>query len=222
MRRLRDALLCSVVLGIGWCCPVWAGSYVLEPVAVPESEIDYQASLIDDWDEWREFWEQYEDENGDVVLATASTLSSATLSIMPMSSYGEPYDGSMSSSVVQYFKDVVEKLPYNAHYVLFRSDRYRYRLVFSDDLEYTGGVFRSEDAQYIEYYSYDTGTWTQGQEGSFSLTPRSILVYSDLGNYPVLVEGVKNYEFKALLFCVIVFGLVGLLRPLFSPGRYTI
>lgn len=220
MRGWIYALLCSVVFAVGGCCPVWAGSYVLEPLDVSEDEILAQANAIDDWDEWQEFWAQYENEDGDIVLASPSSL--ATPSIMPMSNYGEPYDGSMSSSVVQYFKDVVEKLPYGVHYVLFRPDRYSYRLVFADDLTYTNGVFRSSDAQYVEYYSYSSSTWTQGSEGSFSLTPQNLLVYSDLGNYPVLLEGVKNYEFKALLFCVVVFGLITLLRPMFSPGRYTI
>ena len=220
MRGWIYALLCSVVFAVGGCCPVWAGSYVLEPVDLSEDEILAQANAIDDWDEWQEFWAQYENEDGDIVLASPSSL--ATPSIMPMSNYGEPYDGSMSSSVVQYFKDVVEKLPYGVHYVLFRPDRYSYRLVFADDLTYTNGVFRSSDAQYVEYYSYSSSTWTQGSEGSFSLTPQNLLVYSDLGNYPVLLEGVKNYEFKALLFCVVVFGLITLLRPMFSPGRYSI
>ena len=46
-------------------------------------------------------------------LASPSDWEVATVSnsgIMPMSAYSRPYDGSMSSSVVNYFDDIVPKL----------------------------------------------------------------------------------------------------------------
>lgn len=157
----------------------------------------------------------------DVLTATDSDAGIALLS-----SYSQPYDGSISTTYTTYFRGVVEKLPPASHYVLFRSDQYSYRLVYSDSMTYENGRFAADSAQYVNYYvgNYNSRSQvTSGVEGAFSLSPNGYPVYSDLSElYPVLSEGVKNYEFKTLLFCVVLFLLFTIARSFFSPGRFKI
>ena len=167
--------------------------------------------------------ENYQDSEvtDDFQIATDSDAGIALLS-----SYGSSYDGSISTTYTTYFRGVVEKLPPASHYVLFRSDQYNYRLVYSDSMTYENGRFAADSAQYVNYYvgNYNSSTQvTEGSEGAFSLSSNGYPVYSDLSElYPVLSEGVKDYEFKTLLFCVVLFLLFTIARSFFSPGRFKI
>ena len=167
--------------------------------------------------------ENYQDTEvpDDFQIATDSDAGIALLS-----SYSQPYDGSISTTYTTYFRGVVEKLPPASHYVLFRSDQYSYRLVYSDSMTYENGRFAADSAQYVNYYvgNYNSRSQvTSGGEGAFSLSPNGYPVYSDLSElYPVLSEGVKDYEFKTLLFCVVLFLLFAVVRSFFSPGRFKV
>lgn len=167
--------------------------------------------------------ENYQDTEvpDDFQIATDSDAGIALLS-----SYSQPYDGSISTTYTTYFRGVVEKLSPASHYVLFRSDQYSYRLVYSDSMTYENGRFAADSAQYVNYYvgNYNSRSQvTSGGEGAFSLSPNGYPVYSDLSElYPVLSEGVKDYEFKTLLFCVVLFLLFAVVRSFFSPGRFKV
>ena len=167
--------------------------------------------------------ENYQDTEvpDDFQIATDSDAGIALLS-----SYSQPYDGSISTTYTTYFRGVVEKFPPASHYVLFRSDQYSYRLVYSDSMTYENGRFAADSAQYVNYYvgNYNSRSQvTSGGEGAFSLSPNGYPVYSDLSElYPVLSEGVKDYEFKTLLFCVVLFLLFAVVRSFFSPGRFKV
>lgn len=221
-----------MVCGILYCPSAWAQDYVVYegPFLDDSREADVLAGY-DDFDEWTEatekLWGLETDEGVGWVAtdseATPSTASQADrVAIAPMSSYGSPYDGSISSSVLTYFKGMVEKLPPDVHYVLFRSSQYEYRLVYGSGLELSGNRFSGSGMKYITYETRYS-TMSNGNEGNFSLTVGSYLVYSDLGDYyPVLVEGVKSYEFKALLFVAVVALLLVFYKAFFSPGRITV
>lgn len=151
-------------------------------------------------------------------LATPSDALIATPSdfgIMPLAAYNAPYDGSMSSSVVNYFDDIVPKLG-GVHYVLFRSGQYSYRLVYGKDMSLSGDYFTGTDCS---YYAYDTRyyTWQYGYEGAFSLDAGSYLVYSDLGAYPALDSG--SIAGWLVAFCAVLYLLYVILRALFAPQR---
>lgn len=179
--------------------PAYAADYVLSPEDVLEGEIS---------------------DPNDGVVASGSDA------IMLLSSYGSPYDGTISTTYTTYFKGVLEKLPPSMHYALFRPDQYSYRLVYSDDMVYQNGRFMAVDASYVNYYvgNYNSRIQvSEGSEGAFSLSPNGYPVYSDLSDlYPVLYEGVKNYEFKALLFCFAFFILFTIAKSFFSSGHYKI
>ena len=173
--------------------PAYAADYVLSPEDVLEGEIS---------------------DPNDGVVASGSDA------IMLLSSYGSPYDGTISTTYTTYFKGVLEKLPPSMHYVLFRPDQYSYRLVYSDDMVYQNGRFMAVDASYVNNSRIQV---SEGSEGAFSLSPNGYPVYSDLSDlYPVLYEGVKNYEFKALLFCFAFFILFTIAKSFFSSGHYKI
>lgn len=165
--------------------------------------------------------EGYEDP--EVPVDDVMTASDA---IMLLSSYSTPYDGTISTTYTTYFSGVVEKLPPSSHYVLFRSDQYNYRLVYSDDLTFQNGRFFADSAKFVNYYvgNYNSRTQvTQGTEGAFSLSSNGYPVYSDVGDlFPALYEGVKGYEFKTLLFCSVLFLLFTVARSFFSPDRFRI
>lgn len=133
----------------------------------------------------------------------------------PLSSY-EPYDSSISTSVLQYMSDVLPKLG-NVRYVLFRSGQYTYRLVYADDMDYSGNVFTADDADYVAYNSRDY-TWTTGREGTFRLTTRGYHVYSDLGMYPLL--DADSIYVVLIAFVGVVFLLFTIYRSLLAPGRF--
>ena len=135
--------------------------------------------------------------------------------IQPLAAYNRPYDGSMSSSVINYFDDIVQKLG-GVHYVFFRSGQYSYRLIYGKDMSLSGSYFSGSECS---YYAYDTRyyTWQHGVEGSFSLDAESYLVYSDLGAYPALASG--SIAGWLIAFCMVLYLLFVILRALFAPQR---
>lgn len=216
------AVLCSWLV----CTPALAADYALSMGVMPSAQEtavqntpDY-FSDIDDFDEWQAMdddeWDAYVAEVNEEFYGMASPSSASPSQLQSVaytldgpalySSYSDVYEGSISSSILDYFRGIVEKLPPDKHYVLFRQDRYYYRLVVSPDLVYQNGRFSApvDGCEYILYYSYDS-TVSAGSEGAFSLAVNSYTVFTDLESpYPVLTEGVRGYEFKTVLFMLAV------------------
>lgn len=217
MRRLIYVILCGLVLSVMGCIPVFAADY--EVYAPFDSETMDSVSFpvsgeVNDLD--FETWQE--------MLASPSEASpsSATYNIQVMSSYSGVYDGSISTSVLTYFRGMTEKLSPSSHYVLFRQSQYIYRLVYGENLVCNGNRFTGTDMMYITYDTRDY-VLSSGNEGSFSLNAGNYIVYSDIGDiYPILVEGVKNYEFKALLFLCAMYLLFVIVRSFFNVGGYRI
>lgn len=136
-------------------------------------------------------------------------------SAIQLASGWQPYDSSMSSSVIGYMSDVLPKLG-DVNYVMFRSGQYTYRMVYSDDMVCESGYFSADDSLYISYNTRDY-SWSYGTEGSFSLDAGNYLVYSDLGNYPVLASDAPYLYLLALIGCVWL--LFSILKVFFSPAR---
>lgn len=219
MRGWKSALL----LGLGLCAlyafPVFADDWEVyvpdsEAVVVPSDRVDsYSAPFIED--EWEDEIELIND------LATVSDWRpTATPSnvVAPIAQGYIPYDSAMSTSAVQFFKDYIDKLG-GVHYVLFRSGQYTYRLVLSSDLSVDGSSFSAPDADYV---TYDTRyyTWSTGHEGAFSLKAGNYLVYSDVGDYPVLASG--SLVLWIIVFLGTVVFLFNVVRVLFAPHRMSL
>ena len=223
------------------CSSALAADYALSMGVMPSNQdIDVQDSPdyfsgIEDFDEWQDIpdedWEEYVAEVDSAYYGVASS-SFATPSVALYSSdgpalfstYNDVYEGSISSSILDYFRGIVERLGPDMHYVLFRQDRYNYRLVVSPDLVYQNGVFTApaSGCQYVLYYSYDS-TVSSGDEGSFRLSVNNYTVFTDLVSpYPVLSEGVRGYEFKTVLFMLGVIFVFMLCDGIFKLCVYRI
>ena len=91
--------------------------------------------------------------------------------------------------------------------------------MYADDLQYVNGVFSSPGADYISYDSRDY-QWYSGTEGSFTLRTNGYIVYSDIGDYPVLAR--DSMYLYAVMFLGVIFLLFTLYRSFFNPGRVVI
>lgn len=125
----------------------------------------------------------------------------------------EPYEGNPSNTYIQYFKDIISGIRFNENYVAFRSAQNEYILVVGD-LEYNDGIFvlnetgriytMSSENSYNSYYKYE-----RSSIDTFELNPRDKIVYSDLGEFPQLVERGAKYEMlNTLLLVIALLGIV--------------
>lgn len=217
------AVLCCLGFVYLGCCPVFAAEYLLDQdFTVPSSSaapgIDW--SYIPD-DMTFEEWSEWEPTAGELaeLRATASEASPSSAGPALLSSYPDVYDGSISTTQLSYFTGIVRRFGTKMQYVLFRQDRYLYRLVYAENMTYDAGIFAAADAQYI-LYNTEYNTVMEGVEGSFKLTPLSYPVYTSLDSkYPELDGGVRN-ETKTIIFMLAVMFVFDVMSGFFVAGRY--
>lgn len=130
------------------------------------------------------------------------------------------YDGNMSNTYVQYFRDIVSGLGFTEHYVCFRSGQYEYTMV-TGDLEYNGTSFTGSGDLIVYTFDYD-GSYNSSYDynvttiNNFSLTPNNRIIYSDLGQFPQLETRGEKYEIlSAFLVIVALLGIV--IYSIFRP-----
>lgn len=144
--------------------------------------------------------------------------------VAPASSYPSPDDGTISTTYLQYFKDMLVKLPHDTQYVFFRVNDYEYRMVYGDAINLSDNVFSGDALNYIRYYrtnNYSVWKLESGYEGSFRLTTNGYLVYSNVGDlYPSMNGGVYTYAVYACLFVLVLTLLFNLVHAFFFVGRY--
>lgn len=130
------------------------------------------------------------------------------------------YDGTPSSTYIEYFRDVLAKFPATADYVAFRSGQYEYMLVVGD-FDEAGNAIRADGEVDICVISTNGGNYNSSygisfrRESDFSLSPGDEIIYSNLGFYPSLLERneVINY---ATLFVLCACAVASVLRSIFS------
>lgn len=124
----------------------------------------------------------------------------------------EIYEGSISSTALTAFEGVVARYPLS-DYVAFRSGQYSYTLAVGD-LIYDGSTV-SGDAVLYTYTSYSGDyAWTNTGSAAFSVVPGDHLLYSNLGDFPILGSGGDLYAF-ALFFVSFVCCLCCLICSIF-------
>lgn len=102
-------------------------------------------------------------------------------------------------SNLEIFDRVAAKLPLGVDYVYYRDSQYEYCFVYGD-LSYNGSSFTGSNCTKITYYTYSGGSqqpiFSSSNVGSFSLNVGNWLVYSNLGDYPMLggAEGALRYK----------------------------
>lgn len=112
----------------------------------------------------------------------------------------EVYDsGAPSSTYINYYRDIVAGIGFNDNYVAFRDSERSYIMVVGD-LSCEGGVitlnekgkaykFTSTSTNYNSQYNYNVE-----EISNFSVNTNNYIVYSDLADFPQLVERGANYE----------------------------
>lgn len=128
------------------------------------------------------------------------------------------YDGTMSSTQVQVFRDIISKLSILDDYVVFRSGQYEY-VMLAGDLTYEQDFFTAETATEFKLLTHN------GYNSQYNLTvqevtdvvlaPGSTIVYSNLGYFPDLVDPGTKYDFAMLSLGVIAL-MMFLIRSIFS------
>ena len=129
------------------------------------------------------------------------------------------YDGTISSTYITYFKDTISGIGFNDDYVAFRSGQNEYILIVGE-LNYTNGLISSV-GQVKQYRYYSEGTNYSSQSrydvkelNSFSLQLDNYIIYSNLGDYPQLVERGEQYEMLSVLL-LSVFGISYVIKRIF-------
>lgn len=141
--------------------------------------------------------------------------------IEPYASIAEDYGVGTSNTAI--FGPVASKLPYGTNYVYWRNSQYQYCFAYSADLQLSGTTFSAPDAVVVTYTT-STGynsqaTFTTASESNFILNAGNYLVWSDLGDYPILYErGEVDYAKTA---CIILcsFGLYYLFHHMWADIR---
>ena len=253
MMRWKHVILCTLVLSAFGCSNVFADEYTLteenqaadsvqDENAVPDLN-GWLSSVSDDdidFDQYQEIMSimypelaETDEDDWDVASPSNASRSDAKRtvqniltfnSVAPASAYPSPNDGTISTTYLQYFKDMLVKLPYDTQYVFFRVNDYEYRMVYGDAINLSGDVFSGDDLSYIRYYrtnNYSVWKLESGYEGSFRLTTNGYLVYSNVGDlYPSMNGGVYTYAFYACLFVLVLTLLFNVVHAFFFVGKY--
>ena len=132
----------------------------------------------------------------------------------------DAYQGTISTTYLQFFKDIVAGLPIFSDYVFYRSSDNTYSMIVGD-IELSGTTFtlNGDGVEYEitqnsgsgynnSYYSLSVSTISD-----YTVRARDYLVYSNLGHYPRLEERGVVFEF-ALLMAFVTFCICALVRPI--------
>ena len=208
--------------------------------SVPDGDIDFDqyqeimgimypelAETDDDGEPLEDDWDVASPSNATRSDASRTVQNILTFnSVAPASVYPAPDDGTISTTYLQYFKDMLVKLPHDTQYVFFRVNDYEYRMVYGDAINLSGDVFSGDGLRYIRYYrtnNYSVWKLETGNEGSFRLSTNGYLVYSNVGDlYPSMNGGVYTYAVYACLFVLVLTLLFNLVHAFFFVGRYRI
>ena len=118
---------------------------------------------------------------------------------------GDVYPGTISTTYTDYFTGIADKLSYDEHYVVFRQSQYVYKMMWGDSLSLSGSDFTGDSLSYCSLTTnsgYNSDFMVEFGEDSLNIDASGGFVYSDLGNYPSLTEGVRGIESQTLLFAV--------------------
>lgn len=122
-------------------------------------------------------------------------------------------EGNLSTTYVTYFKDIISGAEFNDNYVAFRSGQYSYTMVVGE-LEYSNGVISLVDTGKEYVFTTSSGynatyKYNVNEISNFSLDSGENIIYSDVGDYPQLVErGAKFEIFTAILICICMLSFV--------------
>lgn len=136
--------------------------------------------------------------------------------ITPFSVTGAVYQGTISTTYLEYFKGFLlngDNLPY----VIFRSDAYNYYMFYGKELSLSGYRFTGS-GKYIRYYT-QTGLIYRGTD-TVNIDATSGFVYSNMSDdFPSIYEERQIFNEKIIIIMLCVFVGLWVLGKLFFRGR---
>ena len=131
-------------------------------------------------------------------------------------------EGNMNTTYITYFEDILSGTDLKSNYVAFRSGQYTYTMVVGDldinnnviSLNGTGKEYIfTQSGNYNSQYTYQVKNIS-----NFSLNTGNYIIYSDIGDYPQLIErGAKFEILQTLLIFIVCLCIV--IRSIFNPYK---
>lgn len=137
-----------------------------------------------------------------------------------VSAYSVYPDGTISSTMVNYFDGVLNNYP-NKNYVIWRDSQYIYYCAVGD-IDFNNSTYSSDscDLYYINTYQQYNYTYVlnHGSNQHFTLNNSNrYILYSSLGDMPNIQERGSTYEYQEI-FILCIFGLYFLVWNILKYG----
>lgn len=147
-----------------------------------------------------------------VIIATAMPQKAFAYSVYT--------EGNMSTTYITYFEDIVAGIKPSQKYIAYRSGQNEYTLAVGDlsisnsKVSSAGTtklyIYSTQSSGYNSIYKYNVA-----EVSDFSLSVNDMIVYSNLGDFPLLEERSVMYEYSTL-FILCIIALCMFLRSIFS------
>lgn len=215
MRRFLLFLFAGTVAAAG------AGVYAAEPNIASESELlgtfgTDDTSVFDNFDDFLDdvsgtgmdfIGDDFPDASLDEEGVDEYTVSgNIPFDIDFFSSY-DTYYGSIGSTYLEYMRGFLPKLRFDQHYVASRVSQYDYIFAYGRGLDFDGSVFTGTNITVVTWNTRNNGSYMVSVEDTFTLNPRSFLVYSDLSViYPTLAD-LSGFTLRQVLILLSIFCL---------------
>lgn len=143
-----------------------------------------------------------------IALAVVLSVAAPARAVTP-----EIYDGTISTSMLDYFRDILAKVNPLKNYVLLRTSQYTYNL-YCGEMEWDGVQFTAESA---DVYTITTNsgynshyTFAHSTVSGLTVRPGDHIVYSDLGSFPGLRDPAEYWGFylSVAAFILIIGSLI--------------
>lgn len=138
-----------------------------------------------------------------------------------------PDEGTVNSAALNYFTGVVNKLPTNCNYVIYRSGDYSAAMVYGFELELNNNTFSSPSCTRLIYDTRGTGstgyyspTVSENSIVNFNLTTsNNHILYSSLGSYSSVGDTNKD-TFTYILWSIVLLILLFVAFKFFRNRRH--
>lgn len=147
------------------------------------------------------------------LLVALIVLFGAVAPIGQCATYSTYANGNISTTYTQYFKDILSGKSILDDYVAFRSSQYEYVMAVGD-IDYNGNFKGNGE---VKIYTFDTEssnynsilTYSVSTDSNFTLNQGNTVIYSNLGEYPQLIERGANFEvIQTILFSIMLISVV--------------
>lgn len=129
-------------------------------------------------------------------------------------------EGNISNTYTTIYEDIVSGISPSKNYVYYRSGQYEYTLAVGDNMYLVDNIIYSTEKTKLYIITTSSGynanyTYNISEVSDFQLTLGDNLVYSNLGDYPLLEERSVTYEYLQT-YIITIFALCCFVRSIFA------